>query len=128
MRTSLNPQSIPRSPFYAQGVEVSPGGRTVHVSGQVGVGPDGVPEEGIGAQTTRAVANVHAVLAEAGMGPESVVSQRVYLTSAEALPGFIEAAAAFLGADPPATTLLVVAGLADPALLVEIEAVAVAPA
>ncbi len=126
--TSLNPPSVPRSPFYSQGVEVAPGGRTVYVSGQVGVGLDGVPEEGIGAQTRLAIAHVHAVLELAGLGPESVVSQRVYLTSGESVPGFVEAAAPFLGADPPATTLLVVAGLADPALLVEIEAVAVAPA
>lgn len=63
MRRSLNPSSVPRSPFYSQGVEVAPG-RTVHVSGQVGIGPDGTPEEGIAAQTRRAVANVHAVLAE----------------------------------------------------------------
>jgi hypothetical protein len=41
------------------------------------------------------------------------------------VPGFVEAAAAFVGADPPATTMLV-AALADPAVLVEIEAVAVA--
>jgi len=123
MRTSLNPLSVPRSPFYAQGVAVE-AGRTVYVSGQVGLGPDGVPEEGIGAQTRKAVANVHAVLAEAGLGPESVVFQRVYLSGAEYVPGFIEAAAAFVGSDPPATTMLVVAGLADPALLVEIEAVA----
>lgn len=126
MRTSLNPSSVPHSPFYAQGIEVAPGGRTVYVSGQVGVGPDGAPEEGVAAQARRAVTNVHAVLAEAGMGPECVVSQRVYLTSAEAVPEFIGAAAEFLGAEPPATTLLIVAALADPTLLVEIEAVAVA--
>lgn len=128
MRRSLNPSSVPRSPFYSQGVEVAPGGRTVHVSGQVGIGADGTPEEGIAAQTRQAVANVHAVLAEAGMGPEHVVSQRVYLTAPESVPGFVEAASAFVGQEPPATTLLLVAGLADPALLVEVEAVAVAPA
>lgn len=126
MRRSLNPSSVPGSPFYSQGVEVQPGGRTVFVSGQVGIGPDGVPAEGIGAQSRQAVANVHAVLAEAGLGPGSVVSQRIYLTSGESVPGFVEAAAEFLGEDPPATTMLLVAGLADPALLVEIEAVAVA--
>lgn len=125
MRRSLNPASVPSSPFYSQGVEVQPGGRLVVVSGQVGIGPDGAPVEGIGAQTRQAVANVHAVLAEAGLGPECVVSQRIYLTDAESVPGFVEAAAEFIGEDPPATTMLVVAGLADPALLVEIEAVAV---
>jgi 2-iminobutanoate/2-iminopropanoate deaminase len=125
MKSSLNPPSVPRSPFYAQGVAVGASERTVYVSGQVGIDPDGVPEQGIEAQTRRAVQNVHAVLAEAGLGPESIASQRVYLTSAESVPGFIEAAAAFVGSDPPATTMLVVAALADPALLVEIEAVAV---
>ncbi len=126
MRTSLNPPSVPSSPFYAQGVAVESSGRTVYVSGQVGIGPDGMPEDGIGAQTRRAVENVHAVLAEAGLGPESIVFQRIYLTSPESVPGFVEAAAAFVGSEPPATTMLVVAGLADPSLLVEIEAVAVA--
>ena len=69
------------------------------------------------------MANVHAVLAEAGLGPESVVFQRVYVTGAEHVPEFIEAADV-RKFEPFATTMLLVAGLADPALLVEIEAVA----
>jgi len=128
MRRALNPSSVPLSPFYSQGIEVSSVGSLVFVSGQIGVDEDRIPAEGIGDQTRRAIANVHAVLAEAGLTAADVVKQTIYLTSQEHVGGFVEAAATALGSEPPATTLLLVSGLSDPALLVEIEAIAVKPA
>ena len=123
MKTSLNPSSIPRSPFYAQGIDVT-AGRLVFVSGQVGVTADGTPLDGVEAQTRQAIANVTAVLAEAGLTPADIVKQTIYLTDPADVPGFLAGASDSVTADPPATTMLIVAGLADPLLKVEIEAIA----
>ncbi len=126
MRTALNPASVPASPFYAPGIEVVNTSRTVYVSGQVGMDAAGSVPEGVGAQAVLAVANVHAVLAEAGLTPDAIVKVTIFLTDPAHVGPFMEAAASSLPADPPATTMLVVQALTSPELLVEVEAVAVA--
>jgi enamine deaminase RidA (YjgF/YER057c/UK114 family) len=82
--------------------------------------------DGVGAQAVLAVANVHAVLAEAGLAPDAIVKVTIFLTDPAHVGPFMEAAASSLPVDPPATTMLVVQALTSPQLLVEVEAVAVA--
>ena len=55
----------------------------------------------------------------------NIVKTRVFLTDRELLPVFRSARAAVFGEHAPASTLLFVAGLADPSFMVEIEAEAV---
>ena len=119
--TTLHPEAVPRSPFYAQGAAIDGGQRLVAVAGQVGVDAAGVPAEGVAAQARQAIANVNSVLAEAGLGPESIVKQTIYLTDPTHVEEFVGAAAENLSADPPPATMLIVNGLAGPDLLVEIE-------
>jgi len=124
MLRPVNPPSVPGPGFYSQGIEASGSGRTLYVSGQAGVGPDG-PGKDIGEQARLAIANLNAVIAEAGMTNANIAKLTIYLTDPAHMPGFIEAAAGTLPAMPPATTLLIVKGLASPELLIEIEAIAV---
>lgn len=126
MKRSLNPATVPASPYYAQGVEVTGASRTIFISGQVGIDSPGRTVEGIAGQATQAVANLNAVLAEAGLTPDAIAKMTIYLTDAENVGPFMAAAGPTLPSDPPATTLLIVQALAAPELLVEIEAVAVA--
>jgi len=126
IRQAVNPPTVPAPPFYSQGIAVSGVGRMLFVSGQVGIRPDGTPGEGIEEQAQLAVANLQAVLAEAGMSSDNIVKNTIYLTDASLFEGFAKAAGASLPSPPPATTLLIVKALASPALLVEIEAIAVA--
>lgn len=126
MRRALDPTAVPRSPFYSQGVELSGPQRLVYVSGQVGIGGDGEPLEGIEQQTRQAVKNLEAVLGEAELTPADIAKMTIYLTQADHVGAFMAAAGDTLPEVPPATTLLVVQSLADPRLLVEIEAVAAA--
>lgn len=125
MHTAVNPEGLPVNPAYSQGLLTRSGGRTLYVSGQVGIGPDGKPAEGIAAQAQTAVASLNAVLAAAGMGPQNLAKVTIYLTDAAHIAGFMAAAGGALPVPPPATTLLIVKALAMPELLVEIEAIAV---
>jgi len=110
--------------IFAHGVEVPASARTVHISGQVGVGPDGrLAEGGFEAQCRQAIANIEAVLASARMSLNDVVKVTVFLTQREDLPLLRGVRAAHL-AVAPAVTVVIVAGLHDPDWLVEIEAVA----
>jgi enamine deaminase RidA (YjgF/YER057c/UK114 family) len=100
--------------------------RTLYVSGQVGVDATGAVGKDIGEQATHAIANLNAVLAEAGMSHANLAKLTIYLTDDSLIPGFVAAAGAALPSPSPATTLLIVKALAAPPLLVEIEAIAVA--
>lgn len=125
MHTAVNPDGLPINPVYSQGLLTRSGGRTLYISGQVGIGPDGRTAGGIAEQTRAAIGNLNAVLAGAGMSPEHLAKVTIYLTDPADLAGFMEAGGGNLPVPPPATTLLIVKALAGPELRVEIEAVAV---
>ena len=126
MLDMLNPAGVPASPAYSQGVLATGAQRTLYISGQVGVDARGNVGADIGAQALQAVANLNAVLAEAGMTAANLAKLTIYLTDEALIPGFVQAAGATLPSPPPATTMLIVKALAAPPLLVEIEAIAVA--
>ena len=111
---------------YSQGVEVPPNARWLHISGQIGVGPDGVVAKGLEAQFKQTFENIGAVLAAAGMAKSDVVKLTVFVTvpGAETLGVYRRSRDQWLGGHAPAATYLVVNGLAAPEFLVEIEAVA----
>lgn len=121
--TFSNPDGVfPPGSRYSHAARVEGGGRRLLVSGQVGLTPDGhlghAPEE----QMRQALANLGAVLSAHGMGPRDVARITVFLTDRELVPLWREARDAFFDGHAPASTLLVVAGLADPRFLVEVEA------
>jgi 2-iminobutanoate/2-iminopropanoate deaminase len=109
---------------FAHGIEVPAGARTIYVSGQVGVDKDGkTVDDEFEPQCRQAIANVEAVLGAAGMALANTVKINVYLTRREDIPRLRDVRANHL-AVAPAVTVVLVAGLHDPAWLVEIEAVA----
>jgi len=124
-----NPPDAPTpASRYSQGALVTGEGvRWLHASGQVAVAPDGsVPPDGT-AQIDLALANLLAVLQGFGMGAGNVVKLTVFLTDPALIgPWRIARDRVFADVPPPASTLLVVAGLASPAFKVEVEAVAAA--
>jgi enamine deaminase RidA (YjgF/YER057c/UK114 family) len=65
------------------------------------------------------------VLKSAGMGYRDIVKVNTFLTDSRFIAPFRTVRDRFFPEPPyPASTLLIVAGLADPGMLVEIEAVA----
>jgi enamine deaminase RidA (YjgF/YER057c/UK114 family) len=101
--------------------------RRLEIAGQIGVHPDGRLAEGLADQLDAALANVDRALEAAGMGRANLMKLTVYLTqnSPEAVATYRARRDLWVGDGPaPAATLLIVAGLAIPALLVEVDAVA----
>jgi enamine deaminase RidA (YjgF/YER057c/UK114 family) len=84
----------------------------------------------MGAQTRQVFENLKAVLAEAGTDLAHIVRINAYLTDMSQLKAHREVRNEYLGdfAHAPASTLVGVARLVDPDLLLEVEAVAVVPA
>jgi len=122
-----NPKTIAAAfSGYSLGVEAPARARWLHISGQVGVAPDGSLAEGPEAQLEAAFRNILAILGSAGMGPHDLVKVTVLLTRSEDVGFYRQVRDRMLAGATPASTLLVVAALADPGWLVEIEAVAAA--
>lgn len=122
--TAINPSTVPASPFYSQGIVVQDADRIVYVSGQVGITADGTVLDGIEAQAAQAVSNLNAVLDAAGMTAADLTKLTIYLTDPADIGPFMAAMGGALPQTPPATTMLLVQGLADPSLRVEIEGIA----
>ncbi len=113
----------PFSP-YSHGIEVPPNARWLFLSGQVGVAPDGTTSADPRVQNEQTWANISEILASAGMGVEDIVRIDAYVTSPDVVPAFRDVRNEAIGDARPASTLLIVAGLAAPDWCVEIEVVA----
>jgi len=124
--TQSNPPGVREPTGYSHAIEIKGEPRRLVISGQVGMAQDGgVPSTGEG-QIAQAFANLRAILTANGMTVANVVKTTVFLTDRELLSAFRTARGAVFADHAPASTLLFVAGLADPRFMVEIEAEAVA--
>ena len=102
-------------------------GDRVLVSGTGPVPPGGRCPEDAGAQARRCFEIIGAALAEAGASFDDVVRTRMYITSVDDADAVGAVHGEVLRHVRPAATMIVVAGLLDPAWKVEIEAEAVLP-
>ncbi len=99
-------------------------GNRVAVSGTAAVGPDGTvvgPGDAY-VQAKRCIEVIAAALAEAGAGLGDVIRTRIYVTDIGDWAEVARAHAEAFGDVRPATSMVEVSGLIDPAMLVEIEA------
>ena len=127
----LNPETLHHNPAFTQAVAVSGAVKTVYVGGQNAVDASGaiIGKGDIGAQTEQVMHNIQAALAAGGAGLEHVIKWNLYLVQGQPLePGF----AVFQRVwnrrpNPPAISMMRVAGLANPDFLLEIDAIAVVP-
>ena len=129
MLTAHNPATI-AAPLsrYSHAVEVRGPGRWLHISGQVGVRPDGSVPADSESQMETAWTNLLAILRDAGMTADHLAKITAFITDPADVGLVRTVRDRHLGATPPASTLLVVSRLAHPDYRFEIEAVAVAPA
>jgi enamine deaminase RidA (YjgF/YER057c/UK114 family) len=124
--TPSNPPAVRAPTGYTHAIQVTGDYRRLIISGQVGMALDGsVPSTGEG-QIAQALANLRAILTAHGMTVQNIVKTTAFLTDRGMLPAYRQARGAVFGEHAPASTLLFVAGLADPRWVVEIEAEAVA--
>jgi enamine deaminase RidA (YjgF/YER057c/UK114 family) len=117
-------------PSSSHVVEVSGAHRTAYLAGQTGVDASGKVAEGFRAQALQVFENVKAALTAIGGGFEHIVKLNNYLTDIEAnVPEFREVHSSYFPnkSTLPASTLLQVQRLSNPAFLLEVEAVAVLP-
>ena len=130
MSQVLQPPGWARPKGYANGVAVT--GRQIYVAGMIGWDGEGrFHTDDMAGQVRQALANVVAVLAEGGAGPEHIVRMTWYVTDKrEYLAAAREIGSAYrelIGSFAVAMTAVQVAALIEDRAKVEIEVTAVVP-
>ena len=124
-RTAVRTEKAP-APFrgapYSQAIRF---GDLVFVSGQLAIDPttNELVEGGISEQTEQVLANVRAILEEAGSSLENVVKATIFLVDLDDFGAMNEVYARHMGDPPPARATIEVAGLPTGARI-EIDAIA----
>jgi enamine deaminase RidA (YjgF/YER057c/UK114 family) len=129
---------------YSHLTRVPAGSELLFIAGQVGNDPDGRLPDGQRAasgersevayeQTLRTLANIERILQAADAAPAHLIRLLSFVAGTDALPGYYRArdevyARWFPDGVYPGHSLAVVAALANPRILVEMEGWAVAPA
>ena len=103
-------------------------GDFVFVSGCTSISGGEVVHEGdaVG-QTRQCIANVAAALGQLGVGLTEVVRTRMFVTDISRWREYGAGHGEAFGETMPATSMIAVAGLIDPRMLIEVEAVAYKP-
>jgi enamine deaminase RidA (YjgF/YER057c/UK114 family) len=129
MNTPINPRELGNPKGYSNGM-LAPPGRMLAIAGQIGWDGQGkLVSDDFAAQFQRALANVLAVLHEAGGVPSDLITLRIYvvdkqryLAQTKQIGGIYRE---LMGEHYPAMALLQVADLLEPGAQVEIEGLAV---
>jgi enamine deaminase RidA (YjgF/YER057c/UK114 family) len=122
----INPSTMAPPSGYSYAVKKS--GTPVFIAGQVAIGKDGkvVGEGDPAAQAEQAFQNLRTVLEACGGSMDDIVKLNIYVTDPKCRAAIVAARQRhFKDGEYPASTYVVVAGLAVPALLIEVEAVAI---
>jgi enamine deaminase RidA (YjgF/YER057c/UK114 family) len=124
----LNPPTLSTPTGYSHVAEVS-SGRTIFVAGQVAFDKSGalVGKGDFAAQATQVFENLKLALAAVGATFDNVVKVNTYVTSMSNIQTLREIRGKYYGTNAPASTLVEITKLANPDLMIEIEAIAVVP-
>lgn len=125
----INPDALPSPSGYSHGM-LGKGDRVLFVAGQIGSDSGGaLVSSDIVKQMEKALANVVAVVKEAGGEPESIARLTIYVTDVltyrASLRSIGEAYRRVMGKHYPAMAVIEVKGLFDPGAKIELEATAV---
>jgi 2-iminobutanoate/2-iminopropanoate deaminase len=125
--TRTNPKTISK-PFsnYAHVVTVEGAKKLVFCAGQVAADVDGtvLPPDDFYAQAKLVMKNLKNALAAGGAKLSDVTKVTIYICNPHDVPKARGILSDYFGETPPASTLCILRGLANPNFLLEIEAVA----
>jgi enamine deaminase RidA (YjgF/YER057c/UK114 family) len=127
----INPDTLSKNPAFTNVIVVTGNVKTVYIGGQDAVDASGVivGEGDIKRQIEQVLNNLQAALKAGGAEPEHIVKWNIYIVQGQSLQAGFEAFQRVWGRrpNPPAITVMFVAGLANPKFLVEMDAIAVVP-
>src|SRR5690242_15755067 len=127
----LNPEGLSKNPAFTQVVTVTGPAKTIYIGGQDAVDASGaiVGKGDIKAQVEQVFKNLQTALKASGAELEHIIKWNIYIVQGQPLLPAFEVSQRIWGTrpNPPAITVMFVAGLAHPDFLVEMDAIAVVP-
>lgn len=127
----INPDGLSKNPAFSQIVTTQGSGKTIYIGGQDAVNAQGeiVGKGDIAEQTEQVMKNLQTALSACGATFENLVKLSIYIVQGQDLYRGFQASQKFFSnlTNPPVISVLVVAGLANPDFLVEIDATAFIP-
>jgi len=124
LNEQINPKTVHKPlGMYSHTIKVPANAEWLAIAGQVGKNAKGDIASGVRRQTEQALRNVQACLRANKMTKDHLVRLTIYLTDARHVEDMRAARSKVFGdAVQPASTLVIVDGLAAPEFLVEVEA------
>jgi len=124
-----NPPTLSTPTGYTHVVEVSGPAKMIYISGQIALDKGGnlVGGADMKAQAEQVFKNLEAALASAGARFTDVVKMNTYTTDMAQVQAIRDVRTKYFGTVTPASTLVQVARLARPDLLLEVEVTAAVP-
>ena len=124
----LNPDQLLKSPAFSQVAITRGSGSTIYIGGQNAITKDLeiIGKDNIALQTEYVLKNIEAALNSCDATLDDLFKLTIYIVQGQDIRKGFEGAQSFLRklSNPPVISGIVVAGLANPDYLVEIEAVA----
>ncbi|MGS2763703.1 RidA family protein [Sinomicrobium sp. M5D2P9] len=127
----INPDGLSKNPAFSQIVTTQGSGKTIYIGGQDAVNEKGkiIGKNNIAEQTEQVMNNLQIALSTCNANFENLVKLTIYIVQGQDLYSAFQTSQNFLGqlSSPPAISVLMVAGLANPDFLIEIDATAFIP-
>jgi enamine deaminase RidA (YjgF/YER057c/UK114 family) len=124
----INPEALLKNPAFSQVAITKGNGNTIYIGGQNAITKDLeiIGKGDIAVQTAHALQNVETALHACHSTLDDIFKLTIYIVQGQDVKKGFEGAQSFLKKlqHPPVITGVIVAGLANPDYLVEIEAVA----
>ena len=124
----VNPDGLLKNPAFSQAAVIKGNGNLVYIGGQNSITKDLeiIGKGDIGLQTAHALQNIETALGACDTSLDDLFKLTIYIVQGQDVRKGFEGAQSFLKklSNPPVISGIIVAGLANPDYLVEIEAVA----
>jgi len=130
--TNINPGGLIKNPAFSQAVITEGNGKTIYIGGQNAVEASGniVGKGNTGLQAEQVMRNIQIALVACDAAFSDLIKLNIYIVQGHSANEAFVATQPFMKqcANPPAISVVYVAGLVNPEFLVEIEAIAFKPA
>jgi enamine deaminase RidA (YjgF/YER057c/UK114 family) len=127
----INPDGLMKNPAFSQVAVTKGSGNTIYIGGQNAITKDLeiIGKGDITAQTEYILENIETALKACNAGLDNLFKLTIYIVQGQDVKKGFEGAQKFLKklSNPPVITGVIVAGLANPDYLAEIEAIAFIP-
>jgi enamine deaminase RidA (YjgF/YER057c/UK114 family) len=127
----INPDGLSKNPAFSQIMTTQGNGKTIYIGGQDSVNNNGeiIGKGNIAAQTEQVMKNLQIALTACGATFDNLVKLSIYMVYGQNIYSEFQVSQKYFGnlKNSPAISVLIVAGLANPDFLVEIDATAFIP-